>query len=458
MQNINPGRFFVIVAIIFGLLFIMLTPPFEAPDEPVHFFRSYQVSTFNLSVDKVGNTYGGVLPKSLQDTVALTWDKPGLAFRPNIKYSLGYTKQALYIKTTPEKHVYDFSTTGPYSPVSYTPQALGVGLARLLKLPPILMMYSGRVFNLLAWVAMFYLAIRLMPRKKWALVFLGVLPMALFQAASLSADVMAIGLLAITLAWILKLKDSKRKILADRELVTILITLTLLTLSKQIMFLFLGLIFLLPGRLFKSRRHEILLKSCFVILPLIIFGLWMLHVKGIPLSTSVGSINPVGQEKFIIKNPHSFINVLWNTYFYSWGDGITRSFIGNFGWVDTPLSEALVTIGYISLFLLIVANDAKQGTWLNRKSKFIILTLITGYFAAVSAALYVYFTPVGFKIVVGLVGRYYIPIAILLIPLVYGSWLTMTKMAYRRIAVLSPLFLLICSIITIFVRYYVNNV
>jgi uncharacterized membrane protein len=438
-------------------MFILITPPFEAPDEPVHFFRSYQVSTLNLSVDRIGNTYGGILPYSLQKTVALTWDSPALAFHPNIKYPLGYTKQALSIKTTNEKHIYDFSTTAPYSPISYIPQAIGVGIARLLKMPPVIMMYIGRLFNLVAWISLFYLAIRLMPRKRWALVFIGLIPMALFQAASLSSDVMAIGLLAVFLAWLFLLMESKEK-LSTKTISILTGLLILLALSKQIMFLFVPLVLLLPRRLFKNKKTEYLLKAVFIILPIILFGLWMLHIKGIPLSTSVGPINPPEQIKHLIVHPLHGIKVLTNTYFFTWGDGIYRSFIGNFGWVDAPLSEGIVTLGYLAFFILLVANTERAKVWLNRRQKLFILALAAVYIAAVSAALYAYFTPVGFNIVVGLVGRYYYPFALLLIPLLYGDWLRINRVAYRRIAVWAPLFLLTCSLITIFVRYYVNNV
>jgi uncharacterized membrane protein len=204
IQYLTPVKFFIIAAVLFGLVFTFITPPFEAPDEPVHFFRSYQVSTLNLSVDKVGSTYGGIMPASLQDTVSETWDKSALAFHPNVKYHLGYTKEALLIKTTNRQHVYDFSTTAYYSPISYIPQALGVGIARAMNLPPIIMMYFGRVFNLAAWVLLFSLAIKFLPRRKWALVFLALIPMALFQAASLSADVMATGLAALLLSMVLR--------------------------------------------------------------------------------------------------------------------------------------------------------------------------------------------------------------------------------------------------------------
>lgn len=457
VEAVTPVKFFILTAAVFGTLFILITPPFEAPDEPVHFFRAYQVSTLNLSVDKVGSTYGGELPASLQETISQTWDRPALAFHPDHKYPLSDTREAFSIKTTSKKHLSDFSTTAYYSPISYLPQALGIGAARLAKLPPIMMMYLGRLFNLAAWIVLFSLAIKLMPRRKWVVVFIALIPMALFQAASLSADVMAVGLMALLLALTLNLMAA-RAIISVKQTLLLILLLAGVALSKQIMFLFVPLILLLPRRIFTSRRNEYVNKAVLIAVPLVLFGLWSLHVHGIPQSNSVGGINPTGQEQFILHHPLRYLIALINVYFFSWGDGIVKSFFGNFGWVDTPLAEGIVVVGYMSLAALLLSSPGNFKTWLSARQKMFLAVLAVVYVLAVSTALYVYFTPVGFKIIVGLVGRYYLPVALLLIPVFYGNWLKLSRSAYKRIAVMSPLFLLACSAITIFVRYYINNV
>lgn len=459
-QSISPERFFIACALSFGFLFIIITPPFQAPDEPVHFFRSYQISTFNFRVDKIGANAGGFLPTTLEDTVTLTTTNPSIYFTPNLKYSLGKTKEALSIPASSgETRFYEFSTTAYYSPISYLPQSTGIFLGRILQAPPVLMMYLGRLCNLIAWIVLFVLAIKLMPRKKWAVVFIGLIPMALFQAASLSADVMAIGLFAVTLAWVLNLVDNPKQRLSNRQWALFLLLLAALALSKQIMFVFLPLILLLPATLFATKKKEYLTKAGLILIPVILFAGWMLLVRNVDFITSANGINPKEQTSFILHNPHSYLNVIWNTYFFTWGDEITRSFIGNFGWVDAPLSGGVVVIGYILAFLVLVANpDKAKKAWLTSRQKLLLVGVGLVYLAGVTTALYTYFTPVGFKIVIGLVGRYYLPIALLCVPLLYSSWLLITTRAYRRVVIFGPLFLLTVSTVTLFFRYYINNV
>jgi len=55
----------------------------------------------------------------------------------------------------------------------------------------------------------------------------------------------------------------------------------------------------------------------------------MLAIHGVSATALIAnSQNPVGQVKYIIHYPFGYVNVLWNTYFYTWGDNVTRSVIG----------------------------------------------------------------------------------------------------------------------------------
>ena len=44
MFKINPAKFFVFCALIFGILLITIIPPFQSPDEDSHFKKAYVMS------------------------------------------------------------------------------------------------------------------------------------------------------------------------------------------------------------------------------------------------------------------------------------------------------------------------------------------------------------------------------------------------------------------------------
>ncbi len=459
-QDISALRFFLIVASITGLVFIVITPPFQTPDERVHFFRTFQISEFNFITD-VNETgaIGGYIPVSIVYTMGQTADNPTIQFAPEKKYDSNRTLRAFrYSLNAAERKFYDFSATAQYSPVSYLPQAAGVGLARLLRLPPIAMMYAGRVMNLAMWIALIGLSIQLMPRRKWATAFIGLLPMALFQASSLSTDVMTVGLFAVYLALLLRLLQQKTPI-TNSQLTALVGLGAAMTLSKQVMVVFLLGAILIPPRLFATKRRSAIMKFALVALPFVVYALWIFATRELDITrTFSNGQNPLHQVKFVLHNPHSFINVLWNTHFFFWGDAVTRSFIGNFGWVDAPLSEMIVVLGYIGLFLVIVVNTGERPAWLSKWQRWVLGFSGLAYWGAVSAALYAFYSPVGYKIIVGMQGRYFLPLALIAIPILYSSWLKTSPRAYRNLATLVPIFLLVASIITIYFRYYINNV
>lgn len=452
--------FFVFLSLVFGLVFVLITPPFQTPDEPVHFYRSYQVSTLNLMVDPTDAGHGGVLPESLTRTVTTTMAQPVVHFEPGAKYDIRKTYQALAISEQPNQtRAYNLAATAMYPPLSYAPQAVGIALTRLFDLAPVAMMYAGRLTNLISWVVLMAVAIRIMPYRKWVMVFIGLLPMLLAQAASLSADVLAIALVALFASCIFRLQTEKY--IEIKQMILLLILGIVMSLSKQGMFIFLPLVLLLRNRQFAQKTHSRIAKIAIVIVPLIIMVLWILLNRDANVTESLThGPSPAEQLRFIIHNPHSFINVLWNTHFFTWGDSVTTSLIGTFGWMDTPLAKVFVVAAYVLLFILLVGTRGIRDDAVNmsRRDRLFLAFIAFAYWGMINVALYLIYTPPEFKIVYGLQGRYFLPLLFVFIPLLAGGWLRIQRQAYQRLVRVGPLLLLCVSILTVFYRYYVRNV
>ncbi|NWF75894.1 MAG: DUF2142 domain-containing protein [Nitrospirae bacterium] len=52
LTALRPEKVFLIIGILFGLLFLVVTPPFQVGEEPSHFFRAYHVSEFAILASK----------------------------------------------------------------------------------------------------------------------------------------------------------------------------------------------------------------------------------------------------------------------------------------------------------------------------------------------------------------------------------------------------------------------
>src|SRR5262245_50539373 len=58
------------LGLVFGLLFLVITPPAQVPDEPVHFYRAYHLANGKLRAVRIGDTsVGAELPRSISTTI-----------------------------------------------------------------------------------------------------------------------------------------------------------------------------------------------------------------------------------------------------------------------------------------------------------------------------------------------------------------------------------------------------
>lgn len=454
----SPEKFFLIMTGIFGLLLIILTPPLQTPDEATHFLRAYQVSQFGLVATNHNEVIGGNLPLSIEKTQILVDTQPILEFNPGAKYSLHKTIAALKIKL--DKHTTTFQSVGgavSYPPTSYIPQAIGIAIGVLLNLPPILLMYIARTANLIVWMILIFSAIKLLPYKKWALAGLSLLPMFVAQAGSPGVDMLSIGLATLFIAYILHVR--KQSFVNNKSILFIFLLGCAVALTKQTTILVLGFVFLLRLNQFDSARIKAIMKlSTLIIVPILLSIGWSLLVGYLNLNvaSNVPGQNSSQQISGIVNHPLRLPGVIFNTFFFNWGDGVVGSFIGSFGWLDTPLPSGLVMVGYVCLAFLLFANYEKSTPGLRKFDKWLIATIITLYTLGTMAALYVVYAPVNFGVLYGLQGRYFLLVALMAIPLFWSIPIKVAKRHYVAFLKVTTTALLLCSALTIYLRFYVS--
>ncbi|MGC9502977.1 DUF2142 domain-containing protein [Baaleninema sp.] len=191
---------------IFGLAITFLTPPFQTPDEYLHFYRAFQISEGQLVAERqTGDCYGyskyfetevclgGNLPKSVLTTVRNVSTRD-LRFDINQKQDINEIFAVLDLPLNPENRVFiNFKTTALHSPIPYLPQALGISIGKLFKISPLKLMYLGRLTNLLFWLGLVSFGIYWSPIHRGLLMMLALTPMSLCLASSLSLDALTNG-------------------------------------------------------------------------------------------------------------------------------------------------------------------------------------------------------------------------------------------------------------------------
>jgi uncharacterized membrane protein len=452
----SPEKIFLLIGLFFGIVFIILTPPFQVADESTHFWKAYENSEFKNFGTMMNGVNGDFLPASLSYTIYQL--KDDIPFHSWKKYDIEKTFSFLNYPLTPDEKSYQ-PVLGVYAPVAYAPQIIAISLGKLLNWSPLALMYLGRLFNFCAWLFLIYLAIQITPVGKWVFMALALTPMSLFQAASVSQDAFINGIAFLSIGFFLFLiLDKNKKVITSRDMLILCVFIVFLSLSKQI-YSSIGLLFLLiPLNKFRNTK-DFILKLCFLVGLIMIVNIsWQYLTRDLLRDVVVGyGYNLEDQIFFITHNPINFSIIFINTLFNN-GSLYLTSFIGNLGWLDTVLPDYIYILGFgVLFFISIVDNDDDKQLSLRHKVLFcfIIIASILGIFIAQ----YLIFNPVGAKIIIGPVGRYFIPISPLLFLLLYNNTMRLSekqKNYAKLITVLAFIFILLVTTQTIFMRYYSN--
>ncbi|MCP3138245.1 DUF2142 domain-containing protein [Pyxidicoccus xibeiensis] len=405
-----PVLFFVAVASLVGLVTTFLTPPFQVPDEPVHYYRAFHISEGHLVAEKVGNdaeSVGGMLPRSMIETVDITMRD--IPFNAHVKVDRERMRKALDLPLAPGDRVpYGFAAASVYFPLVYFPQALGMLPARLFEPAPVVLLWAGRLGNLLASVVLIALALRLLPFHRWTFALLALTPMVLFQRTSVSGDPLTFSACVLLMAVAFHLTFVHRERLRPAQLGLLLGCAVFVALCKQA-YLPLTLLFLLlpVARLGSLRRYAMAL-AVVVAVPTLLQLAWSATAKAAYRPGAVSA-----QIAFVLQNPFKVLGYLVTSF---WADlpRLSRESIGKFGWLDTPLPDA----GLVALVILVLAVALLDGPTEERvgwRVRLLSLAIALGGFLLVHAMLYVAWTPVAAEQVQGVQGRYLLPFFPLLV-------------------------------------------
>lgn len=415
---LRPKNIFALIAVIFGLLMVALMPPFHAPDEWNHFFRAYQVSEGHVFATKgQDGRVGGYMPQGLLVTAASVFFN--IPYSPDNMPALdaalkgggtsesdlnpfGAQKKALRMTLTlslfdirlePQRRVFiAFANTGRFAPVAYLPQAIGIGIGRALGMPPVGLMYMARLFNLALWIALVWFALGLLPST--VLYVLALMPVAIYQAASVSADAVANGAAFVLVAAVLSPRG---------RLWIIGVMAAVLAVTKFYVFLpaIYGMRAIVEP---EHRRRHVITALALVAGALLVAGAWLMLTRDMITPLRAG-IDPGGQLKFMLGDIAGFIGIAARTFQAQWGTYATE-FVAQMGHVEIPVPGALS----VMLWAVALLAAASEGIRINGIGRALAAGVSVASVATFALLSYITWTPVGEAVVQGIQGRYFIPL------------------------------------------------
>jgi uncharacterized membrane protein len=452
--SIRPEWLFVALALPAGLFLALRTGPFQAPDEINHFLRAFQLSEGTVMPERVhsdGSTdlVGGTLPLSLFNACE---PFAAIRFNPSVKVDTTVTGTLLNTPFSYEPRVFmGFNNTATYSPVPYVPQVIGIWVGRITGFSALRMMYAGRLVNLLCWVMLIALAIRITPVFKWVLVLVGLMPMAIFLAASLSADVMINGLAILFAAMVL------RHALAQEAAVTltgkvwfVVLCVLLATLRQGVYIPLVFMLLFIPSGNLGGWNRKVVFLSVVLVSAIAAAATWAYLIRGFHIT--IERTDPAGQLAFITAHPWEYAKVLLRTLKED-GSIYLREVVGVLGWLDTELPR-WIYLSYLPLLASAALLDAGEGRPMKRMEKALIAAICLVVVLTIVTAEYITWTAMGGTLIAGLQGRYVIPLVVPMLLLLYNRrlaiparWMTVPVAAYCTVV-------LVVTCMTVVHRYY----
>lgn len=404
-NDIKVEKLFIILALIYGLYFLVVAPINNGSDEDKHFFRTFEVMTGQFVTEYQGDA------KLLDKNVPSSFLKVIESNNIDGSIKMHNLREKFNIELN-KKEIQDrIGKDGArgYSPIIYIPQSIGMSIGVLANMKPLIIINLSRIFGFLTWLIICAYAIKIMPYKKEYFLILALLPGNLTSAVTLSADTILNSTVFLMIAKIMQIIEKNENI-NIKDYFILLITSIIIGQCKMA---YLPLIFsclLIPMNKYKSKKDYIF--GNVLIIGLSFLGTYIWLKAAAAQHYCLGEENL--QEKWILNNPFKYVIIIFRTMIESFPQLFYGISAGNSMYLARVHVPDIISLGLmmcliISLFL----NENKSK--INDLRRFFVLLLKLCIFLLIVTSMYISATviihkEIGTRIIEGLQGRYFIPI------------------------------------------------
>jgi uncharacterized membrane protein len=443
----RPGLVCLLLGLLGTLPLVVLTPPFHVPDENQHFLRAYQLSELQFTAVMKEGEARSVMPASLEARVMLpsslielveSFSGTRVVFNPGPTSAQPLHRTWLELDRPLDLGRRELVSL-PFTmkaPPSYVPQAIAMAVGRWLGAGPLALLYSGRLANALVAVIVLAWAVQLMPIGRELTMLFGLLPMATYEYASVSADATVITSAFLFTALALRAQLRGRWNLGE---VALAVVSGLVFCTQKPVYAPLLLVGL-PAALVRGRaKHTLLVHAVITLIVLGATAAWLrftARYSSLPLGVSVS-----GQATFIAAHPFAYARTIARSFWYK-GYYYYHELVGVFGWLALylPNFAYLLALGALLLGTLAQPRDGPRLPTLAVAWNAVVLAAAC---ILIFTAAYLLWNEVGSWFIWIVSGRYFLP----LLALVAAMWCSAIRLGQSRRASLAALMMLVMLII-----------
>ncbi len=438
-----------------GVGYIVVLPPFQSNDEAGHWERTMSVSQGDILCDTIVTSAA-----PLVEVAAGSVNKKRVPI-----YDRERLRKATQIREDPQDVVPLHTTACHYSPLSYIVPAIATRASLAVNSRLLPSLYWARLASWVTMVLVLILALHMFPWARLSLLAFFSIPEVVQQTAALNNE-----LLIFTLC--LALVKTTFGPASARRVLAILLWVALLTLTK-IVFIFFAVL-AIPHLITLYRNQYPRFR--FVLLSLATLAIPILPWKGWYTIVDVHDylwippwgVDPDAQIEFLKSRPSHVLTLAKNQLLNTFKDhhlmGTWRSMFGVLGTTAVVLPGWTYAAILTSLGLGAVGDLAgktgKPRFWPYQSNKELVLVLaliglaIFASLSAIAFSMYLFFSGVGSDDILGVQGRYYLPLLLLamIIGLAtmlrlrgqHGSDASPNRLPFKRLAwTLAPM---VCSV------------
>jgi uncharacterized membrane protein len=437
---LSPALVCFLLGLSAAVSMIVLTPPFQVPDEQVHFHRAYQLSELQPRGIVRDGAAGGMLPSSLIELSEHFLGHRALAGDGRITaHPFRQTWLALDRPLDPNRREFiDFSTTAFYSPIAYLPQAIAIVGGRWAGAGPLAVLYLARLANALVAVALLTWAVHLMPVGREPLMVAGLLPMAVFEYASASPDAGVIGTAFLFTAVALRMQIRGAWTVGH---VAVAALSGLVFCSQKPAYAPLLVLGFPTALIRRPVKHALLAQVVILVVALGGTAFWI-RFSWLSAILPYPGASLTGQATYIATHPLAYLETIARS-FWHYGDFYYESLVGVCHWMTLCLPNFAYVLPAAALLLGVLAQPVNAPRLPRYAVAWNMLLLGSSIFL-IMTALYLSFNPVGNWIIGVVQGRYFLP----LLPLSIAIACSVVRLRPSRKASLAA-FLLVTAIIAV---------
>ena len=344
---------FLVLGAIEGLLFSFVIPLNQIPDELHHYYiieREMGIDGYAKDIEEY------FLKDGMKDVIGDYYQKVDSSkyFDFESKFHKRLSLSEIKLNKLSVRHF---------------PSIIGLSIGMLLNFPIIICTGLAEFFSVLFYVIIGFLCIKIAPIKKDMFLFILLMPMTVQQCASINYDAIVICCSLLFTAFALYLIYMCNEV-GWRHLLLAFILLLLIGLTKPPYCLLVFLLLFIPLEKYKfkfgkNKTIRVSKKTFYILLGVIA----LISLCAVYLLRNTYMVKLILAVAF---NPLEFLRLFYNSW-ADLNDFYIRSFVGNFGALDSAVSALFIVVFFV---FLVYMNSHRDDEYVIRKKHRILFLLI----------------------------------------------------------------------------------